>query len=225
MRFPIVAPLETLGPIRRVGGEYTTAKRMNFAPVAIHMDRDKMQVPVVGRDGKIYRGATDTSEETEDMKTTSRPEISPTLVSLYVDGKPAYERKKPVPLIHMPHADLTRLVKVMRAQNPEYWRERETKEVTVEPSEPVEVAESEGEEASAESSKESVTSVTSTEGEASEPEEPTSSEPEPSSESSKEPTPSETEPSSESSKEPMPSELEPSKEPSGIEEAEVEVEI
>ncbi|GBN66537.1 hypothetical protein AVEN_10965-1 [Araneus ventricosus] len=178
MRFPIVPPLRPLGPARRIGGEYTTAKRMAFAPVQISLDDDKMEMPILGADGKVYQGrskAVPAQELDRRLRGTNRPvktpamygsdrgTVKPTVVSLYVDGKPPSERKPPVPLIQLPYADLNKLTKLMNIESPEQEKEATRSERTVdEPAEqekdskPTETEESEGESSREFTSSESV---------------------------------------------------------------------
>ncbi|KAF8791857.1 nucleolar protein 3-like [Argiope bruennichi] len=145
MRFPVAPPLEPLGPTRRVGGVYTTAKRMAFAPVQISLADDKTQMPLLGKDGKIYQGRTKrapTHELDQRLKGTKRPvktpaqyesdrgTVKPTVVSLYVDGKPPSERKPHVPIIQMPCADLNKLIKSMGIKSPEQEKDATKTEQT-----------------------------------------------------------------------------------------------
>ncbi|GBN68223.1 hypothetical protein AVEN_56124-1 [Araneus ventricosus] len=176
MRFPIVPPLRPLGPARRIGGEYTTAKRMAFAPVQISLDDDKTEMPILGADGKVYQGrskAVPVQELDRRLRGTNRPvktpamygsdrgTVKPTVVSLYVDGKPPSERKTPVPLIQLPYADLNKLTKLMKIESPEQEATRSERTVD-EPAEqekdskPTETEESEGESSREFTSSESV---------------------------------------------------------------------
>ncbi|GFY43700.1 uncharacterized protein TNIN_402701 [Trichonephila inaurata madagascariensis] len=254
MKFPEIPLLEPLGPARRVGGEYTKTKRFTFAPVAVPVDLDKVETPLLGIDGKVYRGASKAAPTAElDRKlagskrpvrppsiyNSSRGNVLPTVVSLYVDGKPPSERGQLVPIIQVPSTDLETMVKFILTKKEADFEQREG----VKPDETEEPEDLKPDEAEPESSKpdetepesskpdeteepkslkpdeaeesdaESTLSYTSTEPEESSgatTEPPTSSEPEESSGATTEPpTSSEPEESSEAATEP-PSEQEES---------------
>ncbi|GFT35018.1 uncharacterized protein NPIL_524041, partial [Nephila pilipes] len=128
MKFPEVPPLEPLGPARRVGGEYTKSKRFAFAPVTVPLDLDNIETPILGTDGKLYRGTSKVAPPPEMNRKlagskrpvrrpgiygSSRENVIPTVVSLYVDGKPPSERRHVLPIIEVPYSDLKKMVKLV----------------------------------------------------------------------------------------------------------------
>ncbi|GFR02092.1 uncharacterized protein TNCT_296221 [Trichonephila clavata] len=247
MKFPEIPPLEPLGPARRVGGEYTKAKRFTFAPVAVPLDLDKVETPIFGKDGKLYRGTSKAAPAAElDRKlagskrpvrppsiyNSSRGNVTPTVVSLYVDGKPPSERGQLIPIIQVPSTDLEKMVKFIltkkedseqregakpddtgepenlkpdEAEEPESLKPDEAEQESLKPGETEEPKSLKPDETE-ESDAESTLSYTSTEPEESSgatTEPPTSSEPEESSGATTEPpTSSEPEESSEAATEP-----------------------
>ncbi|XP_071037509.1 uncharacterized protein [Parasteatoda tepidariorum] len=97
MKYLDIPIQEPLGPTRRIGGEYTKAKRLTLAPVEFQYRKAIEETPIIGADVKMYHGPIFKSQLISEMDLDHRESmklnrsdkdfVEPTLVTLHVDGR------------------------------------------------------------------------------------------------------------------------------------------